>query len=230
MQLSDWINTISVLLAVASFIWGVKAWRSAYLGQKRIELAEQVHELFIRCVQHISTIRDPISWEGEGKTRPRATNETADVSELYDRAFIAIERFSNRQEDFAKLVSLRDRCDLYFGAGSSAPIRTIDTIVGEVRSASVRLRHYWKAQGGHFPSDEVFREHLKNMHEAEAVIWEGLSTPDPIVLRLLEASEQMAKICRNAINPQPNLSLSMKRGLIWIEDFLATGPVRREGE
>jgi len=221
LQVGDWINTVSVIIAAGSFIWGVRAWRSSYMGQKRIELAEEVHGLFLTCADHISNIRNPVGYAGEGTTRNRAKNETSEESEIYDRAHVAIERFEVVKADFFKLFALASRFDLYFGKGSSAPIRTLRDVIQEIQSASHLLRRYWLRQGKVFPNEAAFEKHLTQMHKAEGVIWQDAEDDDAIVPRVNQAVTEIEQICRHSIDPQPNLWRSIKSGMLWVERFLA---------
>jgi hypothetical protein len=226
LEIGDIINTASVVIAAGSFVWGVRAWRSSYIGQKRIELAEEVYGLLLKCTDHIQIIRSPFGYEGEGSTRKRAENETPEESEIYDRAYVAIERFAKVQEDFSNLFALAIRFELYFGSGAAGPIRTLREIVQEIHLASRRLNHYWRAQGKSFPNDDAFQQHLERMHEAEGVFWEDTEEVDKINPRLFAAREQIEEICRNAIAPQPNIWRSLKNGMLWVENFFETKSVR----
>lgn len=220
MQANDWITLAATIVAAASFVWGVFSWRASYLGQKKIELAEQVYEISLNCVDHVRAIRSPMSYVGEGSTRQRSDNESAGESELYDRAYVALERMEGRKEDFNKLFSLMPRFEFYFGEIATKPIRDIQEILQEIRSASFRLRHYWIQQGRQFASGEEFQDHLTQMHAAEAVFWDGYNGDDPINPRLELAASQVKETCKRAIDPRVNLWWMLKRGLVRIEDFL----------
>lgn len=173
------ISVCATLIAAASFVWGVVSWRSSYLGQKKIELAEQVYELFLTCADHIGAIRSPFGYTGEGQPGQRAENETAEETEIYNRAYVAIERLERRREDFNKLFSLMPRFEFYFGATAAAPIKVVGDALNEIRSASNMLRHYWLRQGGHFPEREDFERHLERMHRYEAVFGTDTTTKIP---------------------------------------------------
>lgn len=227
MEIGDITNTASVAIAAGSFVWGVRAWRSSYIGQKHIELAEEVHGLFLKCTDHIRTIRSPFGFSGEGSTRKRGENETPEESEIYDRAYVAIERFVKVQEDFSKLFALAIRFELYFGKGTTRPIRTMRDIVQEIHLASRQLNRFWMAQGKPFPNDEAFEKHLERMRKAEGVFWEDSEEEETINARLFAARDEVEDICRNAIAPQANIWRSLKHGMIWLQNFFATGPVRR---
>ncbi len=220
MDAGEWINTASVALAAISFVWGVRSWRTSYVGQRQIELVEQVYELFLTCADHINAIRDPFGYSSEGSTRQAGPNETPEQKELYDRAFVAIERMEARKDSFNKLFALQPRFDLYFGDGSSDPIRELADFMGEIRRASNALRVHWTKQGTAFPSEAAFEKHLERMHKAEAVFWDSFDDDDPIRDRLRSATNKMKRTCNHAINPRQNIWDCGRRGLLWLEHLV----------
>lgn len=220
MTFGDFISAASVLIAAVSFVWGVRAWRSAFLGQKRIELAEEVHELFLTCIDHISAIRSPISYSEEGKTRLRNGTETPGLEKLLDQAYVPMERIQERLGDFNKLKSKANRFDLFFGPEASKPITMLYSVVRKIQWASNDLAYIWPNQGQEHVSQEAFQKHLAEMHAAQAVIWGG-HAGDPLEPEIKEAVERMTETCKQAINPQFNFWKSGRAGLLWIERFLA---------
>ena len=217
-MLGDIISTISVLIAVGSFIWGVRAWRSAFLGQKRIELAEEVHELFLTCVDHIAAIRSPISHGEEGKTRWKNGTETPAQEELLNRSFIPMERIEARAADFSKLSSRANRFDLYFGAGASKPIWTLHSVIRTIQGASIDLSYIWPRQGQPFQSEDDRRSHLRDMHAAQNIVWTG-HRDDALAPTIKAAVEEMTITCRQAINPQANFWTSGRAVLLYVDNF-----------
>lgn len=228
MGANDWITLAATVVAAASFVWGVVSWRASYLGQKKIELAEQVYELVLTCVDHVRAIRNPVGYVGEGSSRPRAENERPEESDIYDRAYVALERMESRKEDFNKLFSLSPRFEFYFSDGAAGPIREISAILREIRSASHRLRHYWLRQGGQFSTEEEFHKHLERMHAAEAIFWEGSAEEDPIEPRLARLTNEVKETCKLSIDPKVNLWWALKRILRRLDDFLRIPPNIRD--
>ncbi|MFK0684902.1 hypothetical protein SD208_11335 [Ochrobactrum sp. BD67] len=219
MDAGDWISVAATLIAAASFVWGVVAWRTSYLGQKKIELAEQVYELFLTCADHISAIRSPFGYVGEGASRQRAANETDEETEIYNRAYVAIERIEQRRDDFNKLFSLMPRFEFYFGAKAAAPIKAVGDVLHEIRAASNMLRVHWLQQGRPFPNPEAFNRHLERMNRYEAVFWDGSEDDDPISPRISGAVTSIKSTCTSVLNPQPNLWRGMRGGLLAFQKF-----------
>jgi len=220
MDAGDWISVGATLIAAASFVWGVVSWRTAYLGQKKIELAEQVYELFLTCADHLSAIRSPFGYVGEGASRQRAENESARETEIYDRAYVALERLEKRGDDFNKLFSLMPRFEFYFGPNATLPIKTLGEVLRDIRNASKMLRHYWLQQGQPFQDPGAFDRHLAQMHRHEAVFWDGGGDDDPIRPRIALAVTSIKSTCTSVLNPQPNLWRGLKRGLLKLEKFV----------
>lgn len=199
------LQTASVVIAAFSFTLGISAWRRTLLGQRRFDLAEQVDEGFANIKTALSEIRSPIGYAGEGQTRPQqGVEETPEQKQLLDQAFVAIERYKDRSEHFAKLRSLRHRFALYFGDDAAEPFQELEDIVGEIVLASRRLSRLWPRQGQ--PMDDAqFASHLENMHAAEAIFWEGSEEPDPLNPRIDKMVSDIHEACRAAINPSRNI-------------------------
>lgn len=228
MDAGNWITLGATIIAAASFIWGISSWRASYLGQKKIELAEEVFELTIRCAAHVTMIRDPVSREGEGSTRKRDASEREEESIILDRAFVAIERYEARSDDFFKLYALMPRFSFYFGTSARKPVDRFQSVTQQIRFASYRLREIWKKQGGHFRTQEAFEGHIKQMQAAEAVFWASYSENDPINPILDSILSDVDRTCRHAIDPRRNLWWAMKIGLQRLIAFLRVPPDIRE--
>ena len=130
--------SISVVIAALSFVLGVAAWKREFIGKRQIELAESVLAMFYEVEDAIREIRNPTSYEGEGKTRKRAENEIQAESQLLDKAYVVFERYQKRKELFAELRSTKYRFMATFGQQAGEPFTELDKILGEIfRSAQM---------------------------------------------------------------------------------------------
>jgi hypothetical protein len=170
--LAQYITAISVALAALSFVVGVSAWKREFVGKRRIELAESVLSLFYEAEDAIRQIRSPSAGLDEGKTRQRGQNESEEVSDLLDQAYVAFERYQKREQLFAQLRATRYRFMAAFGADASKPYDELDAAVREILVAARMLgTHYWQRQGRVAMSENEFKRHLVEMQRYEAVFW-----------------------------------------------------------
>lgn len=170
--MAQYITAISVAIAALSFVAGVSAWKREFVGKRRIELAESVLSLFYEAEDAIREIRSPFAGVGEGKTRQHGENETEEVSELLDQAYVVFERYQKREQLFAQLRATRYRFMAAFGADTSKPFTELDGAIREILLAARMLgTHYWQRQGRVAMSEGEFKRHLEEMHRHEAVFW-----------------------------------------------------------
>jgi len=170
--LAQYITAISVAIAALSFVAGVSAWKREFVGKRRIGLAESVLALFYEAEDAIREIRSPSAGLDEGKTRQRGQNESEEVSDLLDQAYVAFERYQKREQLFAQLRATRYRFMAAFGADSSKPFDELDGTIREILVAARMLgTHYWPRQGRVAMSEDEFTRHLEEMHRYEAVFW-----------------------------------------------------------
>ena len=109
METANFLESISIILAAWAVIIGISAWRREFIGKRRIELAEDTLTLFYQTIDVIDAIRNPFAYADEGTTRKQSEKETPEEKEIYDKAFVVIERFNKNIELFNKLHALRYR-------------------------------------------------------------------------------------------------------------------------
>lgn len=228
MSMVDWSTLAATTIAAASFIWGIISWRASYLGQKKIELAEQVYELSLNCADHIRAIRSPAGYIGEGSTRPRSTNESEEQRVILDNAYVALERIEARKDDFNKLFSLVPRFEFYFNENSTKHVMEISHILQEIRISSIKLSRYWINQGRDFINNEDFEKHLKKMNDAEEIFWDSFDINDPINHRLDKSISHIKDICKRSVNPNVNIWIILKKILYNIDQFFRIPPNIRD--
>ncbi len=71
MQLADFLQSVSIILACLTIILGVDAWRREFIGKRKIELAEDVLTRFYEARDAIARIRSPFSTSREGGSARR---------------------------------------------------------------------------------------------------------------------------------------------------------------
>lgn len=199
MTISEFVTTISVVIAAASFVYGISAWRREFLGKRQIELAEEILALAYEIEEIISFIRSPFSNTSEGNTRKRQDYETEEETELLNRAYVVFERYSSHEEKFAKFRSMKFRFKATFGRDAGKPFEEIDKVMREIfASAHMLGSHYWPRQGRVQMEQEEFQRHLDEMHRHEAVFWYQGEQRDNIGPRVSSAIEGIEKVVQKA--------------------------------
>ncbi|MBV2183493.1 MAG: hypothetical protein KUL88_02975 [Rhizobium sp.] len=209
-MLAQILQTTSVVIAAATFVYGVGSWRRAAIGQKRVDLAVEGIIAFRELEQAFHEIRSPFSSGNEGSTRKPRLGETEKDAKLNQQAYVAVERMNHRSEKFSKVQSLRHQFEAYYGKEALVPFDEVLNIRNDIIRASYRLEMHWKKQGGTFANGEDFKRHLEKMHEAEAIFWEGYSEADPINPRLETVMRQIDDMCRDVIEPSRNIAVVWK--------------------
>lgn len=196
------ISNLSVIAASWAAIYGVLNWkkeRDQFLGERNIELAEEILTLFYEAADVIKQIRNPVGFVGEGETRKTNEHESPDETKILNNAYVAIERYLKHQELFNKIHSLRYRARARFGNKAIVPFDDLNQIINEIIFSSRQLSRYWKDQGRRQMSDIEFQKHLDSMHKAEAIFWEGTEDPDPINSRVKKIIKDIEEISKSII-------------------------------
>jgi len=213
MTAADILESISLIIAAWTVILGVNAWRHEFIGKRRIELAEEVLALFYEARDVISYIRNPFGYSGEGSSRKSSENESPEEKQIYDNAYVVVERYNKNQELFNKIYSMRYRFMAQFGKEASVPFDELRKIVNDIFISSRMLTHHWKDQGRRtWKSEAEFNKHLEELHKYEAVFWEMSVDDDPIIPRVSAVISNIEDRCNAIIGKKTTL----QRLWIWI--------------
>ena len=213
MTAADILESISLIIAAWTVILGVNAWRHEFIGKRRIGLAEEVLALFYEARDVISYIRSPFGYVGEGSSRKSSESESPEEKQIYDNAYVVVERYNKNRELFNKIYSMRYRFMAQFGKEASVPFDDLRKIVNDIFIASQMLTHYWKDQGRRtWKTKAEFEKHLEEMHGYEAVFWEMSVDDDPIIPRVNAVISNIEDQCNAIIGKKTNL----QRLWVWI--------------
>lgn len=194
------IVSVSGIIAIFVAIRGINEWRREHVGKRRIDLAEEVLALFYDARDVISAARSDMGYKGEGATRKHGENETAEQSEILDRAYVAIERLKSRQELFSRLHALRYRFMAQNGNEAAKPFLDLRAVQSKIVSASRRVSHLWLRFSGRDHTRDEYQKLDKSLREQEAIIWEGEADPDPITPEIDRIVGEIDKTCRSIIS------------------------------
>ena len=193
------LGSISIILASATAVYGIKSWRREMIGRRRFDLAEEVLALFYEARDKVRAIRSPIGFQGEGATRKRRDDETDEESRLLDVAFMTMERYQKYEQTFNRLRALRYRAMVLFGKDRGDPFEELDKIVNKVLIAAsmgadiqLRLLKYRD-------ESRQARDLGKSLQKQQDVFWWG-GDDDPIQESVDAAVEQLEAICRDVLS------------------------------
>jgi hypothetical protein len=192
MNVTNVLESISIIIAACVVIFGINAWRREYVGKRKLELAEEVLALFYEARDAIGYIRNPFGYVGEGGTRKADQNESSEEKQINDKAYVVFERYNKRQNLFNKLYSMRYRYIAQFGKDTAKPFDELNKIVNDIFTSARMLPHYWKQQGHHqWKNESEFQHHLEEMHKYEAIFWYQGENRDSIGPRVNEVISEI---------------------------------------
>jgi hypothetical protein len=183
---------VAVISACWAIISGVGAWKREFIGKRQIELAEQVLEKFFEVKDAIAYIRNPFASSDEGKTRQRRDGETTAESDLLDRGYIVVERYSKKENVFADFNTLKYKFMASFGPETEPIFIDTNKALNSIFvSARMLATHYWQRQGRVQMEKDEFQKHLDEMHRHEGIFWDIGSDTDEIRVQLKAIQERL---------------------------------------
>lgn len=190
------LAAITQMVAVFSACWaiisGIGAWKREFIGKRQIELAEQVLAKFFEVKDAIAYIRNPFSSSDEGKTRQRRDGETAAESELLDRGYIVVERYSKKESIFADFNTLKYKFMASFGPETEQIFIDTNKALNSIFvSARMLATHYWQRQGRVQMEKGEFQKHLDEMHRHEGILWDFGSDTDEMRVQLKAIQDKL---------------------------------------
>ncbi|MFC1492940.1 hypothetical protein ACFL6O_03200 [candidate division KSB1 bacterium] len=192
-EIIDIIESIAIIIASLSAIFGINSWRVELLGKKRYELAEEVLALFYKSKDVIAHIRNPFAWGGEGQSREPGPDESPDEKRAYDQAYVFFERYQEHKEVFNRLLALRYRFIVLFGQDKAAPFSEIQKTVHEILGTARMLSRFWK--------EGKYNEYTQKY---ENVVWDH-GDEDQINTRINKAVADMEAFCNRIIKKKPRV-------------------------
>jgi hypothetical protein len=219
-NMKEFVETIGVIVASATAVYGITAWRREFRGKKEHDLAEETLALFYQCRDNLRAIRSPAGYAGEGSTRAKDTSETEEETKILNRAFISFERYEKYKEPFCRLFAIRYRFMALFGRNAAQPIEDLRLALNDVFIAAQMLPHYWQQQGRQHHNEDAFKEHLREMQKQERVFWGTFSSRDEFDVRVNILVDQFEIVCEKILHPEP---LRPRRVLQPLSSWLGCG-------
>lgn len=142
----------------------------------------------------LTYIRNPFSSSDEGQTRQRRDGETAAESDLLDRGYIVVERYTKKENIFADFNTLKYKFMASFGPETEQIFIDTNKALNSIFvSARMLATHYWQRQGRVQMEKDEFQKHLDEMHRHEGIFWDIGSDTDEIRVQLKAAQDKLEK-------------------------------------
>ncbi|HEY5123452.1 MAG TPA: hypothetical protein VIK14_06920 [Ignavibacteria bacterium] len=197
-SIGDFIQNVAIIIASFTAIYGIRAWKKEHIGKRKIDLSEEVLSLIYEIKDVIRFIRSPIGFEGEGSTRKRADFENKEESQIFDSAYVAIERYDKQKDVFNNFYKMKYRYMANFGKFAENPFKIVREVTSEIFNASRMLgSRYWKNQGRREMTDKEISRHLEKMEKYESVFWE-IDENDDVNKKIDSAISICEDICKSA--------------------------------
>jgi hypothetical protein len=182
----DVLQTVSVVVACATAIYGVDSWRRESLGKRKMELAEDVLSMFYNARNAFAAMRNIFGYSSEGQATPEA-----------GEAAVQVERYMKHKDLWGEMDAKRYRFQAYFGLEAVKPFSEISNLLHQYMSAPRRLKRLEQlAMNAEHSSDE---NRIENCHtqieEIESIIY-GMGGEDDAFAQKVEAAiQKIEKIC-----------------------------------
>ncbi len=188
------VQAVAIVAACWAIISGVGAWKREFIGKRRIELAENVLAKFFEIKDGIAFIRNQWSNTEEGKTREKGKAETEAESQLLDRGFVVVERYSKKEEIFAEFNVLKYKFMAAFGPETEKIFIDTNKVLNSIfSSARLLATHYWQRQGRVKMEADEFKKHLDEMHRHEGIFWDTFNEEDEIRAQLKAIQDDLER-------------------------------------
>lgn len=208
------IKTLSTIVTAAVACWGVSTWRRQVVGKRRMEIAEEALLAAYQVRDVIAAARMPVTFKGEGSTRPPFRGEQDFQKEILDSFYAPLERMQKQTDKFASLYLAGQRFRVHFGPQHAE-------IFGAFHQARM---HVMQA------AECLIEEHIERSTTSEEIkgwkadLWRSLSPgrPDDLARSVDEAVGKLETICRpvlaDAVGPERFLQwigAVGRRGVVW---------------
>lgn len=214
--MTETLQNIALILASVSVIYGVFKWRIEFVGQRRVELAENILALFYEAENALWVVRNKLGYPGEVESREATENESPNEKSIRDGAHVYIERLRKNNELFGNIHALRYRYMALFGKENGKPFDDLDQIINDLVFSAQGWAHYMIELKAMSAGDERFDETQENYKEAERVM-RAMAKDDPIAIKIDAVIKEIESKCQPMIQfyNQPTAI----PGLSWVRNF-----------
>jgi hypothetical protein len=198
--MTEWIETVGIVVASLTAIWGVIGWRKQMIAERKMGLAEEVLSAFYQARDIIEAVRSPATWGGEGRSWRDEIDDVEPRPEQgpIDAYYAPAERLNQHIEFFSRLEALQYRSQAVFGVPVGGHFAAIWSVRNRVKISSVTLAHRLYEQV--YKDAPEMGEDLRNQMQSD-IGW-GIDDVenDPINQEVEAAVKGIESICRPALD------------------------------
>ncbi|MBX2859861.1 MAG: hypothetical protein KTR14_01405 [Vampirovibrio sp.] len=195
------VSPTTSLLTFFVIVWGVLTWKNQVIFQKKLDLADEVAEVFSQMEDLFYDLRNPWLDGNEGMTRMTSENEDPEVSKLLNTAYIPIERLNKQhhQELFGRIYKYKFRFKIYFGKEAVEGFDTILEIQKRIRVAA--KTNYQSILSAHKPLRETDAQLADEFHKLCYCnnFKEGNMFDDEIHHQVIAAQQKVLKVYKSVM-------------------------------
>lgn len=191
----DILQGVAVIGASVAAIVGINVWRREHIGKRRIELAEEVLVNLYKAQEGFERIRQPGFHDGEGGTRKGYPDETERERELYNTAFIIMERYNNRIETFKPIFALKYKFKAVFGPEDYKVFEQFESVVWTIRDAWIERAHLLKERDQIEDNPQALLHWEKRWNMNSRIYEASEDDQDPIAKKIAYVISEVEKIC-----------------------------------
>jgi len=176
------------MAGVCVAFWGVNKWRREQIGKRQSELAEEALAVAYEAQDVFDHVRNPISFGGEGSSRPKDDNESEAENQRRDIRFVPFERLDHHKDYFLRVQRLRPKFMAMFGKSAASPLAAVLEIRADIIMAVNLLADIEEDLSGGAPEDwEELREQRR---QNQTIKWKRREN-DPIDARIAKLSSEL---------------------------------------
>ncbi len=181
------LQAVSIAITAYFASRGLNAWRQQLAGKRRFELAEEILVVTYKVQRSLAHVRQPLTFGGEGKLRPRDDHERESMAALKDNYFVPLERMKGLDDELAQFSKTRLFAQAHLGREAVAPFDIIMKAYHEVAVAARMLI---------MTAEERPRDVGLELHQSlQATVWQT-SVDDEIARRVDDAVRAIEDLVR----------------------------------
>lgn len=190
----DILQSVGIIIASIVAVWGINSWRREAKWKRKYELAEEVLANMYEAHHAIRIIRSPLGFGNEGSSRSKNDNETQQQTEIYNKAYVARERFERNKKPLEKLHTLKYRFIALYGKEYEKHFNKFSQTVHKIFFASDQIA---RVKLGEYGNEQELKN--KIMKESRADLYGSIKYDDNIEKELGIAVDAIEQKCRAII-------------------------------
>ena len=185
------IQGVSLIAASILAIRGINAWSREHAGKRRIDVAEEMLNLFFQARDAISYIRSPDGFYDDGYPLQDSPNTLVNTTK------VPIRRMNEKAELFAQIRAMRTKAMVLFGEAAAEPFIALDDILESIEVYAIALAANYRYVAEH-ADVQTPKDAAQNMEELKNKLFR-LGSVDPLKPAIDRMIAQVIAICPPAI-------------------------------